>query len=410
MSQMPTQMPSSELPFGQWLAAYNAQQGNQNAAAQQSWFEQYLNAPTSGYSNNPMARPPLPAFGPMSPGVNGPFVGRGGISRGQSEFLFSALSRDQELAEAQRQAILGEAGTFREVSRGSARDVREMAGTTAGNLRNLSQELGVQAGPGGNIARGVEEAGLAVREFERTAPEEIGAFTQAIQRKTRDELSAIESGQLPDGTVMTPQMQIAARSELSSRVQAETAPVVAQMRTRQQETLANLRMGVSSAALTAAGTQAEFGKIRAGLESQAADILNAGEMEAVRMEIAGQAGYLATLQATPPAGVLDGLLAIYNIGVAGRPPQGGSGSATAAIGGIATIAAAIISDRRLKRDVRRVATYRGLGVYEYRMAWSAQQQVGLMADEVERIVPDAVTLGADGFKRVNYGRVMEVLR
>lgn len=64
------------------------------------------------------------------------------------------------------------------------------------------------------------------------------------------------------------------------------------------------------------------------------------------------------------------------------------------------------SDARLKTDVRRVATRRdGLGVYEYRYRWGGPLVTGLMAHEVERVYPHAVTVDREGFKMVNYARV-----
>ena len=47
----------------------------------------------------------------------------------------------------------------------------------------------------------------------------------------------------------------------------------------------------------------------------------------------------------------------------------------------------------------------GIGLYRYRYIWSDQVYVGVMAQEVAQIVPDAVVRGADGFLRVNYARL-----
>jgi hypothetical protein len=64
------------------------------------------------------------------------------------------------------------------------------------------------------------------------------------------------------------------------------------------------------------------------------------------------------------------------------------------------------SDIRLKRDiVELVRLDNGLRLYRYRYLWSDQVYVGVMAQEVAEIVPDAVLLGADGYLRVNYSRL-----
>jgi hypothetical protein len=44
-------------------------------------------------------------------------------------------------------------------------------------------------------------------------------------------------------------------------------------------------------------------------------------------------------------------------------------------------------------------------LYRYRYLWSEQVYVGVMAQEVARIDRAAVVEGADGFLRVDYGRL-----
>jgi hypothetical protein len=64
------------------------------------------------------------------------------------------------------------------------------------------------------------------------------------------------------------------------------------------------------------------------------------------------------------------------------------------------------SDIRLKRDIGLVDRLpNGIGLYRYRYLWSDQIYVGVMAQEVARVVPDAVVRGADGFLRVDYPRL-----
>ncbi|WP_367944903.1 tail fiber domain-containing protein [Aquamicrobium sp.] len=61
------------------------------------------------------------------------------------------------------------------------------------------------------------------------------------------------------------------------------------------------------------------------------------------------------------------------------------------------------SDRRLKEDIEPVGKLdNGLTVYRYRMKGDPRFQIGLMADEVEQIAPEAVGERPDGFKTVNY--------
>jgi hypothetical protein len=78
---------------------------------------------------------------------------------------------------------------------------------------------------------------------------------------------------------------------------------------------------------------------------------------------------------------------------------GGASSIAPALG----MAAPFTSDRRLKRDISRIGTLKnGLPVYLFRYRWSEGLRVGLMADEVEQVHPEAVLDGPLGFKLVNY--------
>lgn len=68
--------------------------------------------------------------------------------------------------------------------------------------------------------------------------------------------------------------------------------------------------------------------------------------------------------------------------------------------------ASLFSDRRLKTDIRRVgALDDGTPVYTYRYAHGGPVHMGVMADEIEKTRPGAVSTGDDGFCRVNYGAV-----
>lgn len=64
------------------------------------------------------------------------------------------------------------------------------------------------------------------------------------------------------------------------------------------------------------------------------------------------------------------------------------------------------SDVRLKRDIVAIGRLEnGLTLYRYRYLWSRQLFVGVVAQEVARISPEAVMRGADGYLRVDYLRL-----
>ena len=61
------------------------------------------------------------------------------------------------------------------------------------------------------------------------------------------------------------------------------------------------------------------------------------------------------------------------------------------------------SDVRLKRDIREVgASPNGLTLYSFRYNWSEEMFVGVMAQEVLELRPEAVITREDGFYAVDY--------
>lgn len=136
-------------------------------------------------------------------------------------------------------------------------------------------------------------------------------------------------------------------------------------------------------------------------------------------------GYIAPGARTTPFGVTSGQKT--NFGVMGSGAQrtsygvsGGQRTSTGVIarGGQKTSFGAVgagcrktpfgfvCSDVRLKRDVVEVARLdNGLGLYRYRYLWSDRVYVGVMAQEVAKLVPHAVMRGADGYLRVNYAEL-----
>lgn len=118
-------------------------------------------------------------------------------------------------------------------------------------------------------------------------------------------------------------------------------------------------------------------------------------------------GYSGTGQSSAAPADISGLynnqyqsqLAGYNAG------QSSSNSMMSGLFGLGSSALMgyMMSDRRAKRDIRRVGTFpNGLPVYTYRYLGDNIIHLGFMADEVRELAPHAVKRGADGFDRVNY--------
>jgi hypothetical protein len=79
-------------------------------------------------------------------------------------------------------------------------------------------------------------------------------------------------------------------------------------------------------------------------------------------------------------------------------------------GAAATLGSAAVdrySDRRLKENIKRVGTHiLGIGLYTWDYIWG-EPSSGVMADEVEAIMPEAISYDANGYKMVNYAMLGE---
>lgn len=80
--------------------------------------------------------------------------------------------------------------------------------------------------------------------------------------------------------------------------------------------------------------------------------------------------------------------------------QSGLMSGVAGIGSAAIMA----SDRRLKKDIRALGLWvKGLPLYLYKYLWSDKLQVGVMAQDAQRLRPEVLGPTVNGFMTVNYG-------
>lgn len=79
-----------------------------------------------------------------------------------------------------------------------------------------------------------------------------------------------------------------------------------------------------------------------------------------------------------------------------------SSSPLSTIAGLASIGGALFSDARLKTNIKRVGTHPiGIGIYDYDKF--GKRERGVMAQEVEQVMPEAVAEHPSGYKMVNYG-------
>ena len=84
--------------------------------------------------------------------------------------------------------------------------------------------------------------------------------------------------------------------------------------------------------------------------------------------------------------------------------------ANSMMGGLFSLGAAGItkwSDRRLKRNIVKIGEYlNGLAKYSFTYIWG-EKAIGAMADEVEKLIPEAVMTHPSGYKMVDYAMVGE---
>lgn len=90
----------------------------------------------------------------------------------------------------------------------------------------------------------------------------------------------------------------------------------------------------------------------------------------------------------------------------GAMQMGGTIYAAAKTPTAAAPTAAAPSDRRAKIDIEKVADdKRGFGWYRFKYIWDkATEHIGVMADEIEKIIPEAV-IDSKPFKMVNYALI-----
>ena len=65
-----------------------------------------------------------------------------------------------------------------------------------------------------------------------------------------------------------------------------------------------------------------------------------------------------------------------------------------------------LSDRRLKENIQKIGeSISGLGIYKFNYIGKAKQYIGTMADEVIKVVPEAVVKMDNGYLGVNYNLI-----
>jgi hypothetical protein len=243
--------------------------------------------------------------------------------------------------------------------------ITQYGGQALGTLQNLYQMFAPGAQTYASAVGGATGPGSAWNAFTQSP------FYQGPLSQGTDAINAAEakSGKLASG------QQALDLSKYMSNYNAGQY-------TNWLNTLAPAVTGASNAATNIAGTQGNIGTALAGSYQ--------GQANALQVPLTAESqlgwGYGTGIgAANAQQGVLDATL-------------GGN-----LLSGLLGLGGKIFSDERLKRDVEKIGeTYDGLGIFKYSYLWDADDttRIGLVAQDVQRHVPGAVS-EAFGYKVVD---------
>lgn len=139
----------------------------------------------------------------------------------------------------------------------------------------------------------------------------------------------------------------------------------------------------------------EFNALRTGSQVQMPQFQGMNQSQAAGTNVSGNINQ-----------AYQGQLNNYNQQVAGQNATMGSLFGLGGSLGAAGIGAGWFSDRRLKTNIKRIGTTPGgIPVYEYVYRGTTKKQTGVMAQDVEKIIPSAVAVTKSGYKAVDYSQV-----
>ena len=87
--------------------------------------------------------------------------------------------------------------------------------------------------------------------------------------------------------------------------------------------------------------------------------------------------------------------------------QAANNALTGGLFGLGAAGIMAYSDRRLKENIKRVGRLANcLAVYAYNYIWDSDPRLGVMSDEVRKVMPHAVVVHPSGYDMVNYSEVL----
>ena len=198
-------------------------------------------------------------------------------------------------------------------------------------------------------------------------------------------------------------------NELISQMQGQTAvrgldPTFASI----AETIAPQLIGLRQQRL--GNLQGAFGgELEGVLGGRGQDIGERGADIAAGLTGRGQDIDFRSDQVAQAANILTSVLGLDRMDtVVGGGASEAEGNVSAGImKAAATVAMIYASDRRLKENIIKVGQLaNGLFVYSFNYLWDKSPVIGVMADEVRKVLPHAVYVHSSGYDMVDYGEVL----
>lgn len=290
-------------------------------------------------------------------------------------------------------------------------------GLTGQGAGGVNQMAGYQAG----IGQGMTGAGanqLAQLFSPQFKDQQIQASMQPAREEIRNQLAGQNAMYGGAGGLGSARQALADRN-LSQLGEQRLGTVAAQTSASveaQRQQAANSLLGAGQTASGQAGSL--YGNILGA--GQAA--LGAGQQGYGNLANLGQQGLTAANQAaaarigyaqSPQDTLAKYAQVIYGTPQASTTPNfaGTQGSTSSSSGVGASFGKG--SDISIKENIRKIGVLdNGINLYkfeykqQYKDVWGHGDQIGVMAQEVEKIIPEAVGIHEDGYKIVNYSMVM----
>ena len=300
----------------------------------------------------------------------------------QDDAIARIIKTAEEMAPIQREQMQFGLDAAR-TAFNDARDDRAFSVARRGVLSGLQDKLVSEAAGFDTDARREELAGEASADVAQVFDGARGQLARSLARTGVNPASGAAA------TAMSRMATDEALAKVTGMNKARTGARIEgiQMTDRATNSLA----GYPSMSMQATGAGAQYAASGINLANVAKAGLDSGATSAA--QIASQLGANAT--------GMFGQQANYKNAQDRLAIEEGS-ALVGALGSLAGAGVTAFSDRRLKRNVREIGRDpRGFGWYEFDYVWGGDRQIGVMADEVERVIPEAVGR-CGGFATVNY--------